>query len=230
VSTGQGRDRGVAQRFQSECQQAITYADNPTTDLLPTMLATAAREALAADGAGLSIFTEGPCLQALAQRRPVRVDEDQIRNDWPVYYAELVNRTPYRSIVAVPITVTDNLTGALDLYFSSPTMAAYVTVTDAAVVAAQISNYLDISSSAPAPEMRWTGVKAPAWMYGPQARDRLRIWVAVGVLMSRHNLPAPDALSMLRAHAYSRNTTLEHSSESVINDTADPEEFGPLSA
>lgn len=253
MASDQGQRGDVTERFQSALRQAITGPDTSSAELLPTMLATAAGEALGADGAGLCIVTsehrvpigasspaatiterlqftlgEGPCLDALAHRRAVRVDEDQIRGDWPAYYAQLASDTPFRSVVAVPLALTGNLRGALDLYFSSPAMAPYVTVTDATIVADQVATFLTTAGTRSAPGPRWTGLDAPAWMYGPEARNRLRVWIAVGVLMGRHNLPAPDALALLRAHAYSHNESVEQTSNSILDAAADPNDFGPL--
>lgn len=72
-----------------------------------------------------------------------------------------------------------------------------------------VGTFLTTAGIGSAPGSRGTGLDGPAWMYGPEARDRLRVWIAVGVLMWHHNVPAPDALALLRAHAYSHNESVE---------------------
>jgi GAF domain-containing protein len=245
-----GQRSDLTRRFLAAWSNVTHESEDAAPELLPTLLARAACTTLSADGAGLSIISnthrvpvgasddgavaaerlqftvgEGPCLDALANRRAVRVDEDQIRGDWPPFYAELIRETPYRSIIAVPLTFTDTLAGALDLYFTSPVMASYSAVSDAAALARHLTSMLIYAGTPPTESDQWGTGQMPDWMYGTQAQGRLRVWIAVGILMTRLKVSAIDALAVLRAHAFARNESIDVTSDALIHSRLDPQDL-----
>lgn len=233
----------IAERFHA----AWTSDADPETashELLPTRLARAAAGILGADGVGLSViqdqfrvpvgasdddgvaaerlqFTvgEGPCLAAVRRRAVVRAGGEELEALWPAYYDELVRHTPYRSILAIPFAADTDVTAALDLYFREPDAAADVNIADVTAVTVQISALLRASNEPAEPAARSLGVDLPVWLRGPHARDRLRLWIAAGVLMVRLRVDAPDALALLRTYAYSRDRALDDLGEAVIAGT-----------
>jgi hypothetical protein len=59
---------------------------------------------------------EGPCLEAYRSGDPFRGDRNDIRRKWPMFHDELVSRTPYQSIVSLPLQLSRSTGGAVDLY------------------------------------------------------------------------------------------------------------------
>jgi len=56
----------------------------------------------------------------------------------------------------------------------------------------------------------------PAWLDAPAATRRGTVWQAVGFLHAALDIPAPDALLLLRARAYTQDTTLDHLVQQVL--------------
>jgi len=263
-SAGRGEREPGADRFSAAQRFRVAWSvradlgpDEP--ELLPTRLTRVALTVLPVDGVGLSALTddhrvplgatddravaaerlqftigEGPCLEALRTQVPISVDRADMERRWPPFHAELLRQSPYRSIVALPLPITDTVPGALDLYFHDPAEASRFDVADAAAVAGQISAVLGAAGSSTVAPLRWEGIEMPAWMYGPPARDRLRVWVAVGVLMSRLTTSSVDALALLRAHAYARDQNLDEVTNAVIDGSLPAQSFrlgaGPADA
>lgn len=209
-------------------------------ELLPSWLASICQIALCADAAGLSVLAEdyrvpigasddvasvaeqlqftvgeGPCIDALRTGRPVRANAELMQHRWPSFHAGLMQQTPFRSVVATPLEIAPRTKGALDIYFRNAEAAAAVSDVEVADMGREVTSLLAYSG-ATADAVRWTGVVMPAWMCGPSARQRLRVWLAVGMVMWQLNLSGPNALAVLRAYAYSRDELLDDVSEAVI--------------
>ncbi|MCW2529009.1 MAG: hypothetical protein JWM76_3869 [Pseudonocardiales bacterium] len=61
----------------------------------------------------------------------------------------------------------------------------------------------------------------PAWLHGPSAQNRTKVWVAMGMLMSRLHLPAADALARLRGYAYTHETDLDQLAAALMDGSLD---------
>jgi hypothetical protein len=237
---------GVAGSFR----QAWAGSRDPETaspELLPLRLARACLAVLPVDGAGLSLlnddfrvplgasddlaglaerlqFTvgEGPCLVAAAEQRIVVADAGQLQERWPVFAKELFDHTPFQAIVALPLTLSPQLHGAMDLFLTEPAQLRAVSLADALTVTDQVLEVLifaqDIVGSR---EKAWSDELEPAWLHGPAARARTNVWVAMGILMTRLDVNAPDALAVLRSYAYGRDALLDDIAAAVINGDLD---------
>ena len=159
---------------------------------------------------------EGPCLAALAARTVIRVDEDQIRDEWPIYHADLTDQTPYRSVVSAPITIGAKAAGAIDVYYTDSAMPRYRTLTDAAIIAGQISDL--IGNTNPRTLAEATD-DLPTWLYGTQPRTRLRVWIAIGMLTVKLDVDGADALARLRAYCYANAVDIDVITEHLISGT-----------
>ena len=54
----------------------------------------------------------------------------------------------------------------------------------------------------------------------------MRVWIATGILMSRFNTDAVQALSLLRAYAWSHEQDLDDVTEALIAGLLDPSTIG----
>jgi hypothetical protein len=223
------------------------FADTPSKDgveLLPSTLAQAGLTVIRADGIGLSaiddrfkvplgassesaaaaerlqfIIGDGPCLSALRGHTEVRASEDDLSRRWPAFYDELNQQTPYRSIASLPLKITTTLDGAIDFYFTHPTAAFDVDLGAATAIADEIVDALRATSTPSIPSTRTAGVLLPGWLYSPSATDRLRTWIAAGMLMSTLRLSPPDALARLRAYAYAHQRDITDTTDAIIDGT-----------
>jgi hypothetical protein len=218
-------------------------ADSPDdVYLLPTKLAVACRDVLGVDGVGLSAISvqiqvplgasdqvavaaerlqftvgEGPCIAALRDRTEVRVSAEDIERRWPAFYDELRAATPYRSIAAVPMQITRDLAGAVDLYFRDPTGAFSVDLGAAGEAAMTIAATLRAASGSTLPSIHAAEVDVPSWLYSATARHRLRTWIAAGIVMAQAGLTGSDALARIRSYAYGQQQDLLDVTEAIIS-------------
>lgn len=201
--------------------------------MVPTVLATACVEVLGVDGAGISLISdlrvplaasnpavrlaeqlqttlgEGPCLAAVASGEPLCAGPVQIMRRWPVFHQELIRQTSFQSVASLPLALTGQRPfGALDLYATSPVPDLDL-VTDPVGhdIVRVVSTFLtgaplsDLLTHHPAPR--------PAQGAGDLVTARMDVWTAVGIVMARTGLGQPEALAVLRGHAFSRGTTLD---------------------
>jgi hypothetical protein len=160
---------------------------------------------------------EGPCLQALQDRTEIRVNASDIKRRWPAFHDELIRRTPYRSIASLPLQITTDLPGAIDLYFRDPTAACSVDLDVASHAAGYVADTLRATSTPVVPSIHTPGVLLPAWMYSANAVTRLRTWIATGVVMMNNELSPEDALVRIRAHAYAKQEDIADVTEAIIS-------------
>jgi hypothetical protein len=250
IAAGQPAQDGISRRFDEAWQAAGRQDGGP--ELLPVRLAQACVAVLPVSGAGISLlyddfrvplgasdddascaeqlqFTtgEGPCLQAVRHGNPVLAGPEQILDAWPEYGQELFARTPYDAVISLPLQITAQATGALDLFLSDAPMLSRVSLADATAVQAQITRAFQLCQETTGPEGNLSGMAEPAWLHGPTAQDRSHVWIAMGMVTSRYQLRAGDALALLRAHAYGTGSTLDRLADELINGHQDIAQLQP---
>jgi hypothetical protein len=229
---------------------AAALADESTRDaaepeLLPGRLARAVTRVLPVDGSGLSVLSggprrraplgasdeiagraerlqftvgSGPCLQAQESRRPVFVVEEDLRRRWPAFHDLLVSQTPYRAIVALPLRNALTGMGALDLYFRDAADVAaldvFAAVTAGDLVTQQLSEAAVWSD--------WSVEQGPDLMHSPAAVRRAVVWQAIGRTSLALDVAEPEALAVLRGHAYATGRTVDDLAADVVNGRTDP--------
>jgi hypothetical protein len=57
----------------------------------------------------------------------------------------------------------------------------------------------------------------PAWLDAPAAGRRATVWQAMGMVNAAFAVPSPDALALLRAHAYAAATSLDDLAAQVVS-------------
>ena len=217
---------------------AASAAQLPGSELLPERLARACARVLPVDGAGISLFFaddrrlplgasdpasaeaerlqftagEGPCLTAHATGDVVIADEATLRSRWPGYYDPLVARTPIRGTVSIPLREDLRGIGALDLYVVPPRDLGSLGLSDALTVGAQVAAVLQAQS-----RQDRASSDGPAWLDAPAAERRSTVWQAIGFVNSALGVPSPDALALLRAHAFAEGRSLDDLAEQVLS-------------
>lgn len=168
---------------------------------------------------------DGPCFAAYDRDEPVHADDDVLRHQWPALHDQLQQHTPFRSTVTLPLGKGAARFGVLDLYFTQPLVPESFVLSSAQVVASMIHTAL-LGASLNAELTEVGSVDRPggpvgasdpnAWLDSPAVRERQHIWVAVGMCAMSLQLEAPDAFSLLRAHAYAAGRTLEDVADEVV--------------
>jgi hypothetical protein len=219
--------------------------DAAEPELLPGRLARVVTRVLPVDGAGLSVLSggtprraplgasdevagraerlqftvgSGPCLQAQESRRPVFVVEDDLRRRWPAFHDLLVSQTPYRAIVALPLRNALTGMGALDLYFRGSAGVAALDVFAAMTAGDLVTQQL----SEAAVWSDWSAEHGPDVMHSPAAVRRAVVWRAIGRTSLALDVAEPEALAVLRAHAYATGRTVDDLAADVVNGRTDP--------
>jgi hypothetical protein len=214
-------------------------------ELLPNRLAAACTAVLPVDGAGICLFdstgiripvgasdrraaiaerlqftaAQGPCLDAHSLGCSLIATESLIAQEWPMYYDSLVSRTPFRAVIAVPLTGALTGIGTIDLYFHQSRGVADLNMIDTEQVVTQISGLL-----AQDPVF---GVVAdgPAWLDDPAAEARSAVFIAMGLLNIALDVTTHDALTLMRARAYATDRSVDDVAADLVHHRMPTEEF-----
>lgn len=238
----------VARRYRAAWAGSRDQA-TATPELLPVRLARACVQVFPVIGAGLSLlnhdfrvpvgasdevasraerlqFTqgEGPCLDAARTGRTVIAGEADIQEQWPLFAAEFFEQTHYRGAMCVPLRLSPETVGALDLFVTDPDDLAAISLTDAVAVCDQIIDALTIAQAITGSPSGFTDEPEPVWLQSGVVRNRTNVWVAMGMLMTRLNVPAPDALAVLRGYSYSHDAMLDDVADSLVKGELDVEQ------
>lgn len=152
----------------------------------------------------------GPCAEV--GPTPVRADLQELRRRWPALATRLVDRTPFRSLVRVPLTGGLSHLAALHLHLTRPdgTGAPEAGVAEAAHF---VSQHL-MAATGPGAPGRELG--RPGWLLGPRVEARQRIWRATALLCARDGGTGQEALGLLRAMAVERGLDLDEVADLVV--------------
>ena len=151
-------------------------------------------------------YGEGPCLEAVAQRRPVLVPDldDPREGRWPAL-AQAILGHGIRAVFALPVTVAGTAVGALDLYRrnSGPLDDAAMSggVWAAGLAALPL---LDLMTS----DTDWQKAAEGQGSWDQLASlERAEVYQATGMIIAALEVTPADALVRLRAHAILRGLT-----------------------
>lgn len=219
----------IAGRFEAELE-AVDGPELGGPELLPVRLSLACTRVLGVDGAGISMssggrriplgasseaamlaerlqFTagDGPCMAAQRSREPVFAPLAELRRRWPAFADLLVERSPYRAVVALPLREAISGLGAIDLYFGRDEGVPELDVFEAMAVGDLVTSTL----SETAVWSTWSPAQGPDWLHGPAARRRGEVWEAMGRVALALDGDALAALALLRARAYGAGRTVD---------------------
>ena len=228
----------IAEEFAA-AYEAVGTAEVTRPELLPVRLARACTWLLPVAGVGISLFgragvrvpigasdedaavaerlqftaAEGPCLDAHALARPVLATDTLIAQRWPQFHTGLVGRTPFRAVAAIPWPHHLKGAGTVDLLFHHSRELDDLDINTAGAVVAQVERTLDADTVL---EFTATG-PGPAWLRGPAASSRNAVFIAMGMLNVALEVSTPDALALLRGHAYATNRTVDDIADDIAN-------------
>lgn len=227
----------VPDRFRVAVSRAGRKPEFAGPECEGARLAWAAAQVLRADGAGVGLsvdrslrlpwgasgrgaalaeqlqFTagQGPCMDAFSGGQAVMASESVITRFWPGFAESFLQRTPFRSVFAMPI---DDI-GVLDVYFHHEQGCLAVDVGAAAEVARELWSAVAGSAILMAADSQ-TGT--PTGVGG----SRSQVSVAVGILIAALDLSASDALAVLRAHAFAGGRSVDEVAVDLVDGTLDP--------
>ena len=231
-------------------RQAWVHGDQATAvpELLPVRLARACVYVLPVTGAGLSLLTEdfrvplganddvaeaaerlqftqgeGPCLDAAHGGRTLISMGEELLQRWPAFGEQLAAQTPFETIISVPLPLSPDVRCALDLYLTAADPVEGVSLAAITIVSDQIVQALTMSQAISGPQDFRSDEAEPAWLHGPSALHRTNVWIAMGMLITRLQLPAADALARLRGYAYTHEMDLDQLAASLIEGAVDLE-------
>jgi hypothetical protein len=233
----------LAAAFRSTVVEALRH-ETAGKDLLPLLLAKACAKVLPVDGAGLSItdtlrvplaasddmvaraerlqttLGEGPCLAA-AKTEPLVANGTTMAVRWPVFHQEFVRQTTYRSVASLPLRfLEERNVGALDLYSNDPDTLSQALLEE---ISTDIADPIGAILFAPALADLGDDPAIQGWLTSENVAERMNVWVAVGMLMQRLDLPNDDALAVLRGYAFGQQTTLDQVARQVTTKQLEPD-------
>jgi hypothetical protein len=150
---------------------------------------------------------------------PVFATEEELGRRWPQFTELLIERTPYRAVVAFPLKEGLSGLGAMDLYFHRSERISQLDVFEAMAVGELIT----ASLTEAAVFSDWNVETGPDWLHAPAARRRAKVWQAVGRLSLQLDIDGPDALDLMRDHALATARQLEDIALDVLDDRLDAE-------
>jgi hypothetical protein len=226
----------AAQRFTREFDQ-LPPPELRGPEMLAVRLARACVAALPVDGAGLSIhdphglrtpigasdpvasqaerlqFThgEGPCMRAHDDGVAIGFDEAAIARNWPDLHTALVGETPFHAVLSVPLLPPLGPLVVLDLYVREPDTLPHTDRDDVEDVTVALTRAM-VAAALGAP--RQEGRRG--WWDGPDALRRARVWQATGMVNVALGLDTPDALAVLRAHAFATGRVVDDLADDLV--------------
>lgn len=188
---------------RSACAVSVTLVrdDNPST---PNASETVAREL---DQVQYDT-DDGPCLQALSQRRTINASLGDADGRWPKF-TRAADDKGIRSILSVPLVVRDSSLGALNIYSRDHRPFDEVEQTTASLLAQQASAVL-ANANAFAETAALNGQLLDAL----ETRDL--IGQAKGILMAREACDAETAFDILRRASQRSNRKLRDLAADLI--------------
>ena len=182
-------------------------------------------------------YGQGPCLEAVEQRRPVLVPDLNAPGEdrWPALTQAVLGHG-IRAVFALPVTVASTPIGALDLYrrSSGPLDGAAMTGGVWAATLAALP-LLDLMTS----DTDWQRAAAGQGSWDQLASlERVEVYQATGMIIAALQITPADALIRLRAHAITRGLTASDVAYQILtrrlllddddwHETGDGQEGGP---
>lgn len=162
---------------------------------------------------------EGPSHEAYLTGEQVTVADLELDQRWPTYRQVGLDRG-VRAVAGIPMPVSDQRIGALNLYRYQPHTWGDEELEAAQLLADMAAGYMIHANRADDEKARSEDNLQRAL----ESRDV--IGQAKGVLMSRHRLTAEESFAVLRRTSQARNVKLREIADMVVETGALPDEAG----
>jgi hypothetical protein len=242
---------GIGERFDAAVTaEAAAY---PETELLPVRLTRACVRVLPVGGAGISAlahpdlrlpigasddvagyverlqftYGEGPCLRAYTTGRPQLIAAAELEQRWPELHRELNVITPFRAVASLPLRENTTRIGALDLYLPEPAGLQPAQLDDAMIVAERVSAALVAARLFTAAAQLGTQFPPQHGAHTAPMAGRVQVWKAMGLMNVQLQITAPDALALLRAHAYATDRLVDDLAHDIVTNRIALDELRP---
>jgi GAF domain len=158
---------------------------------------------------------EGPCLDTVADGRPVLVADlaDDGEQRWPAFTGAVLD-AGVRAVFALPVVIAAVRVGALDVFRHQPgplSPEEFGGLAHAADLAAL--PLLDLMGQDSA--IRAAGATGDVWSE-LVSLERVEVYQATGMIMFQIDADAAQALVRLRAHAYAHDQTATEVAQAVV--------------
>jgi len=170
---------------------------------------------------------QGPCLDAFTEGRPILVADvtdasSRAGTIWPAYTEQLLARTPFTAVFAIPLASGGMSLGTLSMYRRRSGRLSEKELGDALAITHQI--FFDLVDTG-----TFSGDVQPAflWLNLPLARTRAVVWQAIGMLIVQHDLTTADALAVLRAYCYARDLLIDDVAAEIVRQTLPLDQLSP---
>jgi hypothetical protein len=157
------------------------------------------------------VLGEGPCIDALRDRRPVLVShlDDEAAARWPAYAAEM-HDSGARAVFAFPLQVGAAQLGVLDVFRGRAGPLSTTELTGALLFAdVAVTTLLDGQAVAP------TGVAAAG--LGDQVTHRAELFQAQGMVMVQLGVGLAEALARIRAYTFAQRRPLHDVARDIVH-------------
>lgn len=160
-------------------------------------------------------FGEGPCLEAVRQKRPVFVDNFNSADEhrWPAF-SKAVVRSGVGAIAAFPIRIAGLAVGALDLFRNSTGALSERNLAGAAW-AAELAALPLLSLISETVDWDTADDDIDGWSR-LASLERIEVYQATGMVMAQLNVGPAEALVRLRAHAFANELTASEVAWSIV--------------
>ncbi|TFC07258.1 ANTAR domain-containing protein [Cryobacterium mannosilyticum] len=151
---------------------------------------------------------EGPCWEALTTRRPVlSADIRHTSGSWPIF-ARAIATTDVGGLFAFPMFIGSLNIGAVDLYSTRPGSLSTSQIDDATVLVDLVARQVLRRALPARPEV--------PDVIEEEGYSRRVVHQATGMLLAQLDLPAADALLVLRGYAFSHGRTVRDVATDVV--------------
>ncbi|MDQ0733869.1 GAF and ANTAR domain-containing protein [Arthrobacter agilis] len=158
-------------------------------------------------------FDDGPCIQAGATDRTVRVEDFAAGSAFPLYGAAAVQRG-MRSGLSVPVRLDGPETAVLTYYSREPNAFHEEEVGQAELLAGRASTPLAVA-------VRLARLTDRTEQLTAAMESRTTIDLAAGVIMAHQRCTQDEAIGILRAASSAQNMRLRDLASTVLRSTTD---------
>lgn len=151
-------------------------------------------------------FTSSPCVDASNGRQVVVSPDLEAEERWPAYCAEILETTPLRTVLSLPLQNHAYVLGVLNLYAQTPG-----TLDDRTLALAR--PYASHAATA------WESLRREE-QFASALASRDTIGQAKGILMERFDVDSQGAFEILRQISQESNTPLAAVAQNMVRDQA----------